>query len=255
MIKPKQCKECGKSFTPKYSTLENVCSQDCKVKLQKPKVVQFDHFKKPTIKTCKICKSKFTPKNVIAESFCQEYKCKVAYAMGVVEKNKKAAEKKFKEKLKDNTTKWNDVLQKEVNKIVRAIDKGLPCLARNINGQIHAGHVYARGGNSTIRYNLHNIHRQCAQSNHWQNDDGLLREGVTKEYGQEYMCFISSLRQTPQLTYKPLEYKELSLKARKIALSLNKAGLNYDLVERVDLRNKINLQLGIYHTDYCVYNY
>ncbi len=163
----------------------------------------------------------------------------------------KVAEKEVKKKMKSNTTNWKQVLQDHVNKIIRLIDKDLLCLARNQKGQIHAGHVYARGGNSTIRYNLHNIHRQCAQSNKWQNDDGLLREGIINEYGQAYMDFIASLRQTPQLELKPLEFKELSAKASKIVLRLKKADLNYSIGERMDLRNQINIELGIYDKKYC----
>jgi len=162
-------------------------------------------------------------------------------------------EKETKKELKEKTTNWKERLQDNVNKIVRLIDKDLLCLARNQRGKINAGHVFARGGNQTIRYNLHNIHRQSAQSNHWQNDDGLLREGIIKEYGSNYMDFIASLRQTPQIKYNDKEYKDIALKASKIALRLKKLDLNYSLTERIELRNKINLELGIYEPIYCTY--
>lgn len=174
-------------------------------------------------------------------------------------KARKLLKKREKEKTKvakAKVTKWNDKLQGKVNEIVRLIDKGLPCLARGFtNCQIHAGHVYARGGNSSIRYNLHNIHRQSAQSNKWQNDDGLLREGVVKEYGQRYMDFISELRRTEPLKFKNEEYHALYLKASKIANNLRKT-LSYPLTEkqRIELRNTVNKKLGIYADEYCDYN-
>lgn len=175
-------------------------------------------------------------------------------AKSIIKSNEKAKENEFKKKLKSKTTNWKNELQNEINKITRLIDAGLPCLARNyVPKQMHAGHVYARGGNNTIRYNLHNIHRQSAQSNRFQNDDGLLREGVAKEYGQDYLNFISELRQTPQLTLKQIEYEQLTRKAQKIVLKLKKEGKPYSLEERIKLRNEINLELGIYELKYCVY--
>jgi len=98
--------------------------------------------------------------------------------------------KEFKA-LKNDIVDWKPKLQMKINLIVRLIDKGLPCLARGVNAkQMHGGHIFSRGSNRTMRYNLHNIHRQSAQSNHFQNDDGLLREGLSNEYGYEYMDFI-----------------------------------------------------------------
>ena len=167
----------------------------------------------------------------------------------VVERRKKIEHKALKDKL----TNWSSKLQDEVNKIVRLIDKDLPCLARKTGGQMHAGHVFARGGNQTIRYNLHNIHRQCARSNHFQNDDGLLREGIVEEYGSDYMAFISELRKTPALNLSNSEYKELYYKAKKIVLRLKKADLNYSLDNRIIIRNKINKELGVYSLEFCIF--
>jgi len=166
-------------------------------------------------------------------------------------KNSKTETRKQKDKLK----KWSDELQKKVNIIVRFIDKDLPCLAtKRIAKQTHAGHIFARGGNQTIRFNLHNIHRQSAQSNHFQNDDGLLREGVVREYGQPYMDFISELRRTPQLNYSNEDYHEFYKKASKIALSLKKLDVLYGIEERLIQRDKINQELGIYSIEYCLFN-
>jgi hypothetical protein len=170
--------------------------------------------------------------------------------------NKKKVEKDLKRIEKErrlDIVDWKPKLQVKINFIVRLIDIGLPCLARNYHpGQIHAGHIYARGGNQYIKYNLHNIHRQSAQSNGKQNDDGLLREGLINEYGQEYMDFISQLRQTPKLEYMNHEYREFTKHASSIANELKRQGKIFPTTqERIYMRNEINNQLGIYDQKYC----
>lgn len=169
--------------------------------------------------------------------------------------NKKEERKTFR-KEKDAIVNWRAKLQTKAQEIVRLIDIGLPCLARGYHpNQMHGGHIYARGGNATIGLNLHNIHRQSAQSNFTQNDDGLLREGLVKEYGQNYGYFISELRQTPSLSYSNIEYKEFYKKACKISLELKREGKIYNLKERINMRNKINKELGIYDNKFCLFNY
>ena len=170
--------------------------------------------------------------------------------------NKKKIEsdlKKIEKERKADIVDWKPKLQVKINFIVRLIDIGLPCLARNYHpGQIHAGHIYARGGNQTIKYNLHNIHRQSAQSNGKQNDDGLLREGLVNEYGQNYMDFISGLRQTPKLEYMNHEYREFTKHASSIANELKRQGRTFPTTEeRIYMRNEINNQLGIYEQEFC----
>jgi len=218
---------------------------------------------KPITKKCKICQEKFTPKRSTLEPTCDKYDCKVSYAMKIVEKNKIAKKKEErkksieeKKKIRDAITNWKNELQDEINLIVRLIDHDLPCLAKGIySNQVHAGHIFSRGSNQTIRYNCHNIHRQSAQSNHFQNEDGLLREGLVKEYGHNYMDFISELRRTPKLQYTNQDYHELTLKARKIVSKLKSADKTYNLKQRIELRNQINLELAIYEEEYCVFEY
>lgn len=252
-------KSCGIEFNAQFSKFKDFCSKEC-FETSSNASVKKQSLKTPK-KKCKICKLPFEPKNVSTEVVCQEYNCRVTYAMQVVEKQRIVKQKEQKrknleekEKLKTAVTNWKSKLQDEINKIVRLIDKGLLCLAKNKGGQIHAGHIYARGGNQYIRYNLHNIHRQNAQSNHFQNDDGLLREGLIKEYGSEYMDFISDLRRTPRPKYKDYEYQNFTLHAKKIVLKLTKLQKQYSLKQRIELRNQINLELGIYEEEYCVFD-
>jgi len=207
---------------------------------------------------CIECKKKFKPKYFL-QKFCLENEtCIDASVKYVLEFNsQKAIEKRHKE-LKsevENAGVFKERLQTKIQEICRIIDKGLPCLATNIHSkQIHGGHVFARGGNSYMAMNLHNIHRQSAQSNHFQNDDGLMKEGLKNEYGDEYLEFVSNLRRTPCPNLTLIEYGPIYKKACKIANKLNKLALTYTIKKRIELRNEINLELGIYDVEYCVYH-
>ena len=146
-------------------------------------------------------------------------------------------------------------LQSKVQEIARIIDHDLPCLARNKFGQMHGGHIYSKGSSPNCRFNLHNIHRQSAQSNHWQNDDYLLREGLKKEYGEEYFEFILSLRNTTPAKYTNKDFEEFYKMACKIAVTLKKniTPIPYSVEERIELRNDINKTLGIYDSRFLEY--
>lgn len=162
--------------------------------------------------------------------------------------------KKWNKTKKTVNAKSKDKLQDQVNRIVRLIDNGLPCLAKEYHPkQMHAGHIFSRGSERGIRYNLHNIHRQSAQSNHFQNEDGLLREKLKKEYGVPYYNFISGLRRFKGLKFTDDEYYSVYLKARKIANRLEKQGFQYSLLDRIRLRNEINKELGIYPDELSEY--
>lgn len=167
-------------------------------------------------------------------------------------KEKKQAHKELKDSIKD----WGSELQKVVNHIVRIIDKGLPCLANErMAKQFHAGHIISIGANKTIKFNLHNIHRQSAQSNHFQNEDGLLREGLKNEYGIDYFDFVMGLNATPVIKLSNDVLHEKQKVALKIRRALLKANKTYNLAERIELRNTINLELGIYDKEFCTFNY
>ena len=172
-------------------------------------------------------------------------------------KGKKEAKREQKRKTREEREKninYKVKLQREIQLIARLIDIGLPCLARGYHaGQLHGGHVFSKGGNSNMSFNLLNIHRQSAQSNKWQNDDGLLREGLVKEYGQGLMDFLTHLRGVPSPKYNNEEYKVFYRKACKISKQLKRDGKRFGIDERIEKRNEINLELGIYDKESCVY--
>ncbi len=98
-----------------------------------------------------------------------------------------------------------------------------------------------------MRNNLHNIHRQSAQSNHFQNEDGLFREGLIKEYGMDYYDMLCSLKQIELPKYTNEDYKMFYKKACKIANDLRRSGKLFSKDERIEMRTKINNMLNIYN--------
>src|ERR1035437_6717186 len=204
------------------------------------------------VRRCKYCNELFQQIQPLQYLCLPPKNCSWKY-QEVLKANNEAKESKDKFKVMEiKCTNWRKKLQFKVQEIVKYIDRGLPCLARgNFPKRYNAGHIYARGGNTSMALNLHNIHRQSAQSNHFQNDDGLLREGLTNEYGKPYMDFISDLRRTPQLKYSNEDYHQFFLKASGLSLILKKSDNEYDLDARISFRNEVNCQLGIYTAEFC----
>lgn len=167
-----------------------------------------------------------------------------------VDQEKKIKEREEKEKLVDYESKLQDV----VNSIARLIDNGLACLAQNYHPrQMHGGHIFSRGSSRSMRYNLHNIHRQSAQSNWKQSDDVNLRKGLIGEYGENYFEFLNTCRQTPPLKLAPHEWKKVYKTACEIEREIRREGRRYTALERMLKRSEVNLRLGLYETRFCVY--
>jgi hypothetical protein len=115
---------------------------------------------------------------------------------------------------------------------------------------MHGGHLASRGASSNMRFNLHNIFIQSAHSNHWQNDDHLMREGVKNTFGEDYLKFILELKRTPVPKYSNQEYYEFLQVANKIANELKNNLQILSPKERISKRNELNLRLGIYEKEY-----
>ena len=68
---------------------------------------------------------------------------------------------------------WLEKAQRAVNRYVRLRDHGLGCIScdkgPDWQGQWHACHWRSVGAASSIRFNLWNIHKGCAQCNHFES--------------------------------------------------------------------------------------
>lgn len=214
-MKPKKCKVCGEEFTP-YRSTQKVCSPAHAIEWGIQQTAKREQKK------------------------VSEYK-----------KELRAERMKAKESLID----YRKILQNEVQKIARLIDFKCLCLARNIvPRQAHGGHVFSRGSNANFALNLHNIFLQSAASNHFQNDDGLMRDGVVRVFGSDYLDFITSLKATPVQKYTNEDYKLFLQKARSISKQLTEWN-NYRQMaraplSRIQMRNWANTELSIYPNEF-----
>lgn len=206
---------------------------------------------------CKICSEKFEPKFFL-QKVCENIDCKVKFSMQEVarlkEKNakeKKQAWTKEKIEIKKNLmslSDWKNELQKEINAIIREIDRGHGCIATGShNGLMSAGHYFSVGSNPTLRFHLENIWLQSMHSNSWKSGDTIrYQEGIISLYGKEYLDYLNSLQsiKTLQLTKKEIEEK-IPI-ARGILKWLKLQNRKFTKEERLSLRIEFNKKIGIY---------
>lgn len=258
-----KCKNCGDEYIKSNSKYPDACSQDCHKSIKKVDIKLKSLA--PKKKKCRICKSQFIPKNDFIP-VCDEIDCKTQYAISVVEKQKKQKEiaekkKRSEEKKQMSIDIMSDdkyrskVLQPVFNEIARLIDFGQPCIATENYGKENGGHYISVGANRTICLNLHNIHIQSFESNHWKSGDTIkYQSGIRKVYGEEYLEFMDGLQKHPPIQLRKNVMIELYEKACKVRNKLRKNEAIRTPKQRIELRNQINLELGIYQEEYCVFD-
>lgn len=146
-------------------------------------------------------------------------------------------------------------VQPLINKIARLIDYGNPCTPTgNFEGKMAGGHYTSVGANRTICLNLHNIFIQSFHSNGWKGgDDKKYRAALKRIFGEDYLDFVEGLNaHHPIQLRKPdlIEIKEKCLVIIKV-LEADKEYLTPE--QRIEKRNLINLELGIYDVEFCKY--
>lgn len=174
------------------------------------------------------------------------------------ERVKSRAEKReMKIQLMSTSKYWSDVFQPKFNELIRIIDKGSGCIAtRRTTGQMQAGHYVHAGVNKTISINAHNIFLQSMESNHFQSGDILkYQDGLKIMFGENYFNFIQRLKRCPALHLTKIElidYYKIVLRLRRDYKKENYEFLSP--LERIEMRNDINLKLGIYPKEFLVYD-
>lgn len=176
--------------------------------------------------------------------------------LNTLKRAKNETQRKVKEKFKQMKAKIETpdkyrarVLQKKINKIARLIDIGLPCICGGVGQRLEAGHFHSVGANRSLALNLHNIHRQSHVSNHWKSGDEIAyRNGLINEYGQDYLDYIEGLKSLPPLNLSLEEMKEVSKRANEVLRTYYPTPLTAK--ERIEMRNKINNELGIYKNNF-----
>lgn len=203
------------------------------------------------MKKCSICKEKFEPRFSSLQKTCEKPECVLANHKASKEKAWAKEKKERKENLMTHGD-WENMLQVEMNKIARLIDKDHPCMScqgRTLKPQ--GGHLRSVGSASNIRFHLENIWLQCYSCNEEKSgnvngyDDGLIKT-FGKEYHEHVKFEIMRTNQSIKLSIP--ELKEAITEARKIVRELEKTGLVYPNEMRIALRKSYNKRLGIYQS-------
>ncbi len=193
---------------------------------------------------CKQCKSKFIPKYFNQKYCLINDECIKAH----VESSKKI---QIKVKKKENQVKklelkpksfWLAILQKEINQIVRLIDKDCPCISsgRPYRSDDQAGHFYSVGSTPALRFNLLNLWSQSIK-------DNMHNSGNLLNYREQLVKFdIIDLiedekRKYPTLKLSIEEIKKAISKAKIIKkLMIDK---NNDVFAPRSIQNRVNLRV------------
>jgi hypothetical protein len=169
------------------------------------------------------------------------------------EKEKKDWAKRKKEGKESLKTKseYEADLEKEVNHIVRLIDRGHNCISSGRSDYtVNAGHFFAVGSNPSLRFNLLNIYAQSVGDNMYKG--GAPREymeGLCKTFGAETANEITELKaKHREIKLSIPELKETIKVARECVRDLKKVDSEkpYTAEERIELRRFYNSVLGIY---------
>ena len=139
-------------------------------------------------------------------------------------------------------------LQIAINKLQKAIDYGQPCICNSDDNNLESGHYYSRGAYPTLAFNLDNIHPQSNLSNQGKGgEERKFIKGITNTYYNSYALYILGL---------PLKYKNLSFTLDELEVAYHKVTLilkrdfkilvMLDADERMLLRNRYNLEIGLY---------
>lgn len=205
-------------------------------------------------KSCKNCKNKFTPEYNPLQFLCSP-KCALEY-------NKKAAERKekdeWKAKKKELVEKLKTMgdyeadLQTEINAICRLIDEGMYCISCGNNGKPQAGHYHSRGANTTLRFNLNNLHLQCYRCNVElsANITGY-NLGLIDWYGKAYQEYVEYElpKEYPLLKWSKNDLILWTANARTMKKEIMKLDRPFNNEDRIFWRNHYNKKIGIYIND------
>lgn len=168
--------------------------------------------KKPKAKKCKHCRTTFSPDRHL-QSVCSP-KCGLDLVAAKREKDRVSIQrrerreiKERKEKLKSRADHLKDA-QAAVNEFVRLRDKDLPCIScgRHHQGQYHAGHYRTVAAFPELRFELLNIHKQCAPcNNHKSGDIVNYRINLVAKIGAERVAWLEGPHQPLKLTIEQIK--------------------------------------------------
>ena len=164
-------------------------------------------------KTCKSkeCKKKFTPERPM-QNVCS-FHCAIAYSKQLEDKRDESKRKVGRRALKQFNDSDINLLkrkaQKACNEYIRLRDRKEPCISCLYVGngrQWHAGHYKPQGGNSLLRYDERNIHKQCSICNNHKSGNLVpYRENLIKKIGIETVEELESMNTIKKWSKEELE--------------------------------------------------
>lgn len=213
--------------------------------------------KQPKPKKCKVCENEFMPRattQVICSSKCA---IKNAELKVIAKANKQARkEKKMWHDKNDKLSVFEKRLEVEINAIARLIDYGCNCISCNPNTPIKrefGGHFHSVKSNNSIRFNLFNISTQCYSCNGEKGGNQIAYyNGLKYYYGNKLADYVmyDIVRLYPTMKWSRDELMEWIKKAKKIRKSLESNLQVLTPTQRIQLRNEINTELGIYKNEF-----
>ena len=198
-------------------------------------------------KPCKVCQKPFEPKRPLQQV------CSVGCSYELVMQLKAKQQAKnnaILEEARETTSDLRHKLQTEINKLIRAIDYGQPCISCGVLKQhMEAGHYHHKSKNSASECTFHlwNLSAQCKYCNRFQNGNlSKYGQSIERIYGEEIYNLLHDL----PIMYRGLnwgkdELKEFIRVAKLINKSMPKQEV-YSTEKRIELRSKFNNQLKIY---------
>lgn len=201
-------------------------------------------------KKCKVCGDLFVPTQPL-QMVCS---AKCAYEYQKKQRKDKIKtdwrnKKKALKKTLQTKSEVEKILQKEINTIVRLLDKGHECISsgRSLGKSYDAGHLYTTKANPTIRFHLMNIFAQSVHDNQHLSGNELQYFIRLKEvFGEDVQEEILKLKQIPPLHLTKEDVRDVIPIARGIIKWLKLQNRKFTLEERISLRREFNKKLGIY---------
>lgn len=201
------------------------------------------------------CKDKFEPMYFNQKTCMEKDEC-VRFELDLKKEQQEKAKKKKWEKEKEvkmpelYPKKYKSLLQAEINRLSKLIDNKfgiITCVdcGRAFGKQTDAGHFHSVGSNSTIRWNLHNIHSQDSKCNRY--DGGRRLEyyrGLIDRYGQKYADYVDTGLQK-EFTYIGLSNQEVAEKL-KVVRKIVREFETFKFTSSINARIQINNLIGIY---------
>lgn len=206
--------------------------------------------KEPKPKLCKHCGNQFFP----MRSF--QTWCSSDCGFELAKKNKaKQVKKELAEmKIDTHSKEFKKALQNEINKLSRMIDARfnyITCIdcGKTFGKQIDAAHFHGRGANSTLRYNLHNLHSAKSDCNQYSDTHKQgYEKGLEERYNKIYAEYV--------IEKLPLLYKEIHLsnvevhEKLKLVRSIIRNFDTYKFDNAISARNTLNNLIGIYKNNF-----